>query len=126
MEISTEINKEKNIRYHIVSGAIDVNELIKYLKGIYDASDFNSEMSVFWNLQKADSSAVSSKDVDILSEYVGRQWGKGGKSKAALVVSNDLDYGMSRMYQIMMEGPTHSKIQVFRDINEAEEWLKEE
>ena len=126
MEISTEIKKEKNIRYHIVSGAIDVNELIKYLKGIYDASNFNSEMNVFWNLQKADSSTVSSKDVDILSEYVGKQWGKGGKSKAALVVSHDLDYGMSRMYQMMMEGSTSSEVVVFKDINKAKEWIEAE
>ena len=29
MELSTEINKEKNIRYHVVTGPIDVDELIR-------------------------------------------------------------------------------------------------
>ena len=101
MEISTEINKKKNIRCHIVRGVIDVRELTEYLKEIYNFSDFDSGMSVLWDLQEADFSSVSKEDVRSLMEYVGKQWGKGGKSKAALVVSHDLDYGLSRMYQIM-------------------------
>ena len=124
MEISTEINKKKNIRCHIVRGVIDVRELTEYLKEMYTSSDFYSGMNVLWDLQEADFSSISNEDVRSLMEYVGKQWGKGGKSKAALVVSHDLDYGLSRMYQSMMEGATSSKIDIFRDINEAKEWIE--
>ena len=126
MELSTEINKEKNIRYHVVTGAIDVHELINVLQAIYDARDFDPEMNVFWDLQNADSSAVSSDDVYTLQKYVSNKWGQGGYSRAALVVSREVDFGMSRMYQIMMEGNNPSKIKVFKDFHEAEQWLAEE
>ena len=126
MELSTEINKEKNIRYHVVTGPIDVDELINVLQAIYGATDFDPEMNVFWDLQKADSSAVSSDDVYRLKKYVSNKWGRGGNSRAALVVSREVDFGMSRMYQIMMEGDNPSKIKVFKDLHEAEQWLAEE
>jgi len=124
MDISTEIDKQKNIRWHVVTGRIDVREVAEYLKRIYASSDSNSEMSVFWDLQTADFSAVTSEDIRSLMAYVGKIWGKGGKSKAALVVSNDLDFGLSRMYQIMMEGATSSAIEVFKDIDAAKEWIE--
>jgi len=124
MDISAEIDKQKNIRWHVVRGRIDVRELAEYLKGIYASSDSNSEMNVFWDLQKADFSSVSSDDVRTFMAYVGKIWGKGGKSKAALVVSNDLDFGLSRMYQIMMEGATSSAIEVFKDKKRAKEWIE--
>jgi len=126
MEISTEINKKKNIRSHIVRGAIDISELTEYLKEIYNSPDFDPEMNVFWDLRKADFSYVSSEDVWSFKRYVGNNWGTEGKSKAALVVSHDFDYGMSRMYQNMMDGETSSEIVVFRDIEKAKEWVEVE
>ena len=59
-------------------------------------------------------------------EYVVKLWGTGGKSRAALVVSDNFDYGMSRMYQMMMEGSTSSEVVVFKDINKAKEWIEAE
>ena len=55
--------------------------------------------------------------VQSIMEFVSRQWGLAGKSKAAFVVAHDLDFGMSRMYQALMEGATASKIAVFRDMD---------
>ena len=126
MEISTEINKKKNIRSHIVIGVIDISELTEYLKEIYNSSDFDLEMNVFWDLQEADFSCISTENVSSFMGYVSKQWGTGGKSKAALVVSRDLAYGMSRMYQTLMDGATSSEIAVFRDKDKAKEWIEAE
>jgi hypothetical protein len=123
LEISIELDKEKNIRRHVVKGVIDVRELAEYLKGIYASSDSYTEMNVFWDLQTADFSSVSSEDVRSFMAYVSKIWGKRGKSKAALVVSSDLDFGLSRMYQILMEGATSNTVEVFKDKNEAAEWI---
>lgn len=119
MEISTVIDKKKNIRWHIVKGVIDVGELTEYLKEIYNSSDLHSEMNVFWDLQKADFSSVPTEEIKSFIIYVANQWGQKGTSKAALVVSHDFGYGISRMYQMMMEGESQSEIAIFRDINEA-------
>ena len=126
MEISTEINKEKNIRWHIVRGVIDISELTEYLKEIYNSSDFDPELNFFWDLQEADFSCISTENVTSFMGYVSKQWGAGGKSKAALVVSRDVAYGMSRMYQTLMDGANSSEIAVFRDKNKAKEWIEAE
>lgn len=51
--------------------------------------------------------------------------GQSGENKAALIVSQDIDYGMSRMYQILMEDITPGEISVFKNIDEAEEWIED-
>ena len=124
MEISTEIDNEKNIRWHVVRGVIDLREVAEYLKGLYASSDSSSEMHVFWDLQNADFSSVSGEAIKTFMAYVGKVWGQAGKSKAALVVSNDRDFGLSRMYQLMMEGATSSAIEVFKDKDAARKWIE--
>ena len=123
MEISTEINKKKNIRWHIVRDIIDISEPTECLKEIYNSPDSDPEMNVFWDLQKTDLANISTEDVRSFMEYVVKQWGTGRKSKAALVVSRDLEYGISRIFQMMVEGTTSRESAVFIDINEAQEWI---
>jgi len=122
VEITTKV--EGNIRWHIVKGVININELTEYLKKIYSSQDFDSNMNVFWNLYGADFSLVTAEDIFHFKDYVGAHWGKEGKSKAALVVPNEIGYGMSRIYEIMMESDFPSSIEVFKDIVKAREWIE--
>ncbi len=124
MNISTEITRHKNLRSHIVTGVITASVLKKYLAHIYSSSDQHAEMDVFWDLTEADFSAISTNEVRDFVEYVSNQWGKKRKSKAALVVSGDLDYGLSRMFQIMIEGTTSNKVSVFKGRHEAKRWIE--
>jgi hypothetical protein len=123
MEISAEI--KNNIRYYTVRGAIDIDELTGYLKQIYSSSGSKSEMDVFWDLREADFTSIATEEVFGFIEFVGVHWGKEGKSKAALVVSHDLGYGLSRMYEMLMGSKSSSTIAIFRDMEEAEEWIKQ-
>lgn len=126
MEITTEINKEKNIRRHIVKGTIDRSEFIQSLKEIYNSSDFDPKMNALWDLQEADFSDVFSEDITAFIDSFDRKWGCGEEIKIALVVSSDLSYGMSRMFEIMRGNLTSNEIVVFRDINKAKEWIEVE
>ena len=124
MEIFTKINKEKNLRQHCIKGLIDVPKLIDFLKGIHTAPDFDLEMKVLCDLRDADLTSVSSSDIKLISDNVGSKWGKDGKNKAALVATRNLDYGLSRMYQMMLGGITQSKVTVFKDIDKAQAWIE--
>lgn len=123
MEISTEV--KDNIRYQMVKGVIDINELISHLKQIYSSSDFNPNMDVFWNLCEADFSSLPTEDIRRFMEFVGDHWGKNDNSKAAIIVSNDLGFGLSRMYEMLLSSETSSKVNVFRGIDKANEWMKQ-
>ena len=85
MEITTEIDQLNGIREHKVGGLIDIEKLKVFLKGLYDTPDFDPNMNVIWDLGEADFSAVLSSDVRAVMELVGKYWGVGGESKAALV-----------------------------------------
>lgn len=123
MEIKTEINQERNIRYNIVRGGLDVRDITEYLKKIYSVSVSYSNMNVFWDLQEADFTSLTSKDVKFIMEHVSAHWGKNGENKAALVVAGDYEFGMTRMFQLMLEVETTSKVAVFKDRGAAEKWI---
>jgi hypothetical protein len=69
MEISTDISGD--IRWHSVSGSIDVGALADHLRQIYKSLKNASEMDVFWDLQHADFNSVSVEDVRKFVDFVG-------------------------------------------------------
>jgi hypothetical protein len=125
MEISIYIDPKAGIRENKVKGQIDIEKLIEFLKELYEKPEFDTNMNVIWDLGEADFSAVASSDVRTVMELVGKKWGVEGKSKAALVVSKEVDFGLTRMYEILMSGATSSKVMVFKNMEKAREWLAE-
>jgi len=126
MHISSDIDMEKKMRTHVVHGMLDIDELTVQLREIYSSQEYDPDMDVVWDLREADFSAIKASEVKSFMEFVRKHWGVGGKSRAALVVSRDLDYGLSRMYEILMEGATTSTITVFKNIDEAKQWIEEQ
>ena len=124
MEITTDIDREAGLRTHKVTGTLSLNDLMAKLDEIYSIPDFQPEMNVLWDLRNADLASFSSSDIYEVRDFVGYKWGTGGSSRAALVVSRDIDFGLSRMYEISLESITTSTLQVFRDFDEALSWLR--
>ncbi len=83
MEISTEINKEKNIRQHTIKGRIDVSKLIDFLKKIHTTPDFDLEihpaqkldkwLSFFIQLDTSDVSGLIHSGSGLWRKRVGRE-----------------------------------------------------
>ncbi len=124
MEVEAQLNKENNIRYHKITGLINVNELMNKLGVFYKSSDYDPDMNSLWDLRFADFSAVKPDAVRALVDLVKQYWGKEKQSKSALVVQSDFEYGLSRMYEILMTLSNSGNVTVFRNYNEAEKWLK--
>jgi hypothetical protein len=124
MEMRTQVDRERNIRSHTVKGLISVRELKEKLAAYYRSSEYDPEMNSLWDLRDADFSSVTPAEVQSFVEMVKVHWGKGGKSKAALIVSRDLAFGLSRMYELLMSGTTSGAIMVFKEHEKAEEWLE--
>ena len=123
MNVTTNINKKDNLRIHKVTGRIVFDKLMEALNEIYSKPDHNPEMNTLWDLRDADVSSFPSVQVQHIQSFVSKYWGKSGKSRSALIVSEDVAYGLSRMYEIMSEGKTAGKIMVFRDYEEALKWV---
>jgi len=124
MTITTHIDKEANLRHHKVTGPLTKDELIEKLKEVYSEPDFDPDMNTLWDLREADLSSFFSPDIQEVRDFVSEHWGTGGKSRSALVVSRDLNYGLSRMYEAFLKGKTSSEVAVFRDYDDAVKWIK--
>ena len=125
MEISTRFNEEENLRIHKVEGTIDVDQIKEMLSALYNSPDYVPNMNALWDLRAADFTAVTTEQITSLTAIVEKYWGKGGQGKAALIVSRDLDFGLSRMYEMLLSGSSPDKVMVFRDYHEAENWLRD-
>ena len=126
MEISTEISKLKNTRKHIIRGAINLDELKTYLGEIYSSSDIDASMHVLWDLRDVDFSSLSIDTVESVMDFISQHWGDEGTSRAAMVVTYDLDYSMSKTYQMMLARAMSAAVEVFKDMDSAERWIGSE
>jgi hypothetical protein len=68
--------------------------------------------------------ASSPQDVRTHVEQVAKKIAALGEPRVANVVSADLDYGMIRMFMSVSDGKLDHDFSVFRDIQEACDWLR--
>jgi len=123
MEIVTQFDKKAKIRIHRVKGIVKLQSLLQTLKGIYSASDFQADLNSLWDMREADISSFVTADVEQVRDLVGKFWGTGGESRSALVVTGNFEFGLSRMYELLLQSKTTSEVQVFRDLDKAKAWL---
>jgi hypothetical protein len=123
MPTDTRIDRSRGLRTHRVTGELSLEAVLRTLGDVYADPEHDPDMDVLWDLREARVRRFSTRDVEDLRDFVSRHWGTGGRGRAALVVSNDLQYGMSRMYEMLSQGTTRGQIRVFRDMREARNWL---
>lgn len=121
MEISIDI--KGNIRRHILKGPVDINALMGYLKQVYNTDSFDMNMDAFWDMRDADFSSVTTEEINHIMLFVSSYWGSSVNNRVALISPDGLGFGFSRMFGQLMETRYPGNINVFRDIDKAEEWI---
>ena len=125
MAIKTHIDPDTGLRRHEVQGKFTLVDIRQTLEAIYSHPDFRPDANVLWDLRDG-TPDMSADDVRQLADFVAQNWGPGGKSKAAFVVSSDYQFGMSRMYEMLLKSQSRNALMVFRDIDDAERWLADD
>jgi hypothetical protein len=123
MAITMNIDPITGLRIHKVTGRLQFEELREALTAVYDADDFDPDKDVMWDLRDADLTAFSTDDIKSVSGLVKQNWGTSSSSRAALVVSRDVDFGLARMYEQLLDNGSTGDVTVFRDYDEAIAWL---
>ena len=124
MDVRTKMDPEKDCRYHTVTGELTLVRLKNALSAVYARPGFRYDQSSLWDLRKATTQHVSAAEVQSIAALVKKHWAGSEAARSALVVSTDLDYGMARMYEMLMEGEIGPRVKVFRDMEEAKAWLE--
>ncbi len=119
--IHTTVDKDRDTTFLILSGVVSAEDVIGALKDFYGTScttnaiwDFSG--SNLKNAKPEHLAAVLSVAKDLAHLRSG--------GKTALVVPEDLGFGMARMYEAMADLKDHPvKHGVFRTLDEARNWL---
>jgi len=106
-----------------VTGGANVDILKGLVKHVLDHPAWHEDIPTLVDLRGFSASGLTSDDIFQLADLFKSINTQLGSGNTALVVSNELDFGLARMWQMMTEEHVKMEIDVFKDIEEAKEWL---
>jgi len=121
--IATRIESGTGFRTHVVKGSVTMCEVQDEMKVTYSRDDYRPEADTLWDLREADLTGLSNSDVKALVDYVLKHRGAPPGARTVFVVGRDFDFGIARMYELMLEARSESDVVVLRDLDEARVWL---
>jgi len=122
MPITFKTNQSKSLTIFTATGDVTYNEAVNTL-GAY-TKDGYTRLELFDFSNGTGQSFTSEQIEQVLEMGKANLDMRPADGKTALVVSKDIDYGLSRVFQTLseIEGITW-EVEVFRSMNEAYEWL---
>ena len=125
MPIEIRYDQHRRMLSIAILGTSDFDEYASTLETITSSNDYPPNVRTLWDLRKADFSFVNftsvKKIVGIRERFKNRD-----NCKVALVASSNLQYGLCRMFQMLLDGRLPHELAVFREYDEGEKWLLEE
>jgi len=120
-KIVKKIDSENDLTIFTVIGKVMANEIYAAISDFYESS---VTLNVLWDLTKSDLREIRSSDVELLAKLSVKYAKKRFWGKTAIVGSDDLTFGLSRMYELIKETfELPFETQTFRDIDKAYKWL---
>ncbi len=124
MSITISVDNDKHLTTHTVIGEISFEEVMSTLKQYWEGQP---TMFLLWDFRKGSMAQLSYVDLERIVDYVTFHSEKRASGKTAIVVSRDLEYGLSRILDTLRDiRKVHSQLGVFRSVEEANQWLDEE
>lgn len=106
-----------------ISGGANMDLLKAMVSDVLQHPRWHPAIPTLVDFRGFSAKGLSSDDVYELSDLcktLGEHLGTGG---CALVMSEELDFGLARMWQMMTEGHVEMPIEIFKDIDEARAWV---
>jgi len=121
MPIIYSIDRDRGIACVKADGKVTHREDMECFGNLLSDAEFRPGLLLLLDYRGRESVA-SSQEVRELVEHSGKVRPILGDARCAIVVSSDVAFGMGRMYSALSE---HSFVptNVFRDIDEARQWL---
>jgi hypothetical protein len=122
MTVNTVVDKKASVVIHTVTGEITFQKIKSSYESVCSHPDFKENMNSIWDIRDADASKFDSQEVIKIARYFETQTKTRAKYKAAVIVSRDLEYGLSRKYQVAA-ADLPAKIGIFINLDEAKKWV---
>lgn len=115
------VQKNRNLTTFTVIGEIERSDLEEMVLLFYTK---NPSPHMLWDWEQASFAKLSSNDLHTLAEFTSEHMGERPFGKTAYVCSNDLQFGMSRLYSTYEELiGVKGKYGVFRSKDDAIAWI---
>ena len=121
-----------NLNYHdaifevTTSGDAILQGYYDFTKAVLEHEEWKPGGLILLNHTELNTGPLTVNDVQAIAIISGQYSEQLGTAKVAIVVDRDLDYGMTRMWQVFVESHTNSyaSAKIFRNRDEAVTWLK--
>ncbi len=121
MPVELYYDKKKDALFGIMRGLITIEENENALNTIMKSDQYPPDIRTLWDVREQDFTNIDA-DFEMRLIELRKKYPERGNARMALVVSTDLGFGMSRMYQ-NLSANLPQNIMVFRDYADAEKWL---
>ena len=106
-----------------INGYIASDELIQMVKELWKNDEYLSATHMMWDFSLSESNYYF-EDIFKLFQFVKKNKHSQMLKMLAIVAPKDNEFGISRMYAMLNESD-NPKIEVYREIVDAEQWLLE-
>jgi hypothetical protein len=113
------IDKERRIVMTTASGAFTLDDALDHQQRLRNDPEFDPSFSQLLDLTHVSSIEIGPADVRRLAE----ENLFSSKSRRAILVNSDLAFGLARIFEVHRESAGESGINVFRDLDEALDWI---
>ena len=122
MPIQMIIERNTGLIRTTASGRVSGRDLVEYYHRLRTHPDFKSNLNEIFDATRVDAIDVTADDVRRLSSITEEFTKKGVPVKVAIIAPGDLEFGMSRMYE-MLQVQSINVLKVFRERPAAEDWI---
>jgi hypothetical protein len=122
MPITWDIDDNAKLATVRVVGPLTLDGARQVLMELYAQPSYRPPMVDLWDLRAAQIDS-SPGDVQAFVRFIQGSRGDHGTEQTALVVSNLVDFGISRMYQAHAEASLSVSVRAFTQLDEAYAWL---
>ena len=121
--MDTRVDRRTGLAVYTATGPIGREEVIAGIERMYADPDFRPGLNALWDFRGASLWAMTGEDIRAIIDFVAENRDRRGSGRAALLGPEDLTYGMMRMAQSLGEGKLDVSMRVFRDLDEAMDWV---
>lgn len=121
MPINYSIDKDLGVVFSSWHGVVADSEVIEFSRKLYNDPEFHPDFRNLADLRQLTGDKMTGHSVRAIAASSRFSV----KARRAIVVSRDLEYGFSRMYQTEAEFHRGAAPQVFRNLSEALAWLNQ-
>ena len=126
MDYNLSYNKESGYFQVTAEGVAEVMQLQKMTEDMANHPDWSLDGDTLLNFSELTFATLDTDEIVQLSSMIRALSQALGGGKAAMVVNQDVDFGLARMWQMMTEHHVEFSIDVFSTIEEAHEFLTSE